>query len=390
MSTINLTSGAFITTWETTSTDESITIPTTSSSEDYNFTISWGDGTTESVVGVDPNPSHTYSTPGNHTVKIYANPGFNKAFPQIFFDDEFTQNDNTKKIESIEQWGSVGWQSMNAAFSGCSNLSYNADDAPDLSKVTDISFMFKDVNQTISLTLGDWNTSGITDMESTFDNIFNGEIQGIGNWDMSSVEYTADFLNGTTVNNSIDFSGWDLSNLVDASGMFGVFDFGGTINGSSWGVRNLTTAAGMFNGFVGDIVGADQWDVSNLSSANFMFRNYNLSYDLREWDVSSITTASGFFGGGSASDSPSEEVVAKTLAGWVDPEVNRGSNAAADLNSGVSFGATPDIDYNNLDQYSVGNASTGITTGKEAVDALCSDPPNWTIDMGGTEPADCT
>jgi len=51
---------AFITTWETTSADESITIPTENSSVDYDFEIDWGDGTTATITGSDPDPSHTY------------------------------------------------------------------------------------------------------------------------------------------------------------------------------------------------------------------------------------------------------------------------------------------------------------------------------------------
>jgi PKD repeat protein len=63
---------AFITTWETTSANESITIPTKGgfSVIDYTFEIDWGDGTVETIVGDDPDPVHTYASAGTHTVAI--------------------------------------------------------------------------------------------------------------------------------------------------------------------------------------------------------------------------------------------------------------------------------------------------------------------------------
>jgi len=36
----------FITTWETTTASETITIPTNTAAHTYNYTVDWGDGTT--------------------------------------------------------------------------------------------------------------------------------------------------------------------------------------------------------------------------------------------------------------------------------------------------------------------------------------------------------
>ena len=66
----------FITTWETTTTNESITIPT-NSLEAYNYSVDWGDGTiTTNETG---NATHNYVVPGIHTIKISG------TFPQIYF-----------------------------------------------------------------------------------------------------------------------------------------------------------------------------------------------------------------------------------------------------------------------------------------------------------------
>lgn len=74
---------AFITTWETTSSGESITIPTDSNSVGYDFEVDWGDGTTETITGADPDPEHTYNSAGTYQVEITG------TFPRIFLDAWF-------------------------------------------------------------------------------------------------------------------------------------------------------------------------------------------------------------------------------------------------------------------------------------------------------------
>ena len=59
-------SNSFITTWQTTSDNESITIPTTGSG--YNYNIDWGDGDTQT--GLVGDATHTYSTAGLYTIEI--------------------------------------------------------------------------------------------------------------------------------------------------------------------------------------------------------------------------------------------------------------------------------------------------------------------------------
>lgn len=146
----------FITTWKT---DNQIMIPTLG--DGYNYSIDWGDGTSSKQVS--KNITHIYPSPGIYTVKIIG------EFPRIYFytDELKHQNSddsvpsNNLKILSIEQWGNMKWSSMNHAFSFCSNLKVNAIDTPNLSNVTDMSFMFwgaKFFNQDI----GEWDVSNIT------------------------------------------------------------------------------------------------------------------------------------------------------------------------------------------------------------------------------------
>jgi|GEM_PF-4495325 len=82
---------AFLTTWTTTSPNESITIPTTGGG--YLYDVAWGDGTTS--VNRTGNATHTYSTPGDYQISITG------SFPRIYFNNSGDKN----KIKSIDQWG---------------------------------------------------------------------------------------------------------------------------------------------------------------------------------------------------------------------------------------------------------------------------------------------
>ena len=70
----------FITTWQVTSDDLLLTIPTGGGEDitDFDFTIDWGDDTTETITGDDPDPSHTYASAGTYTVSISG------TFPHMF------------------------------------------------------------------------------------------------------------------------------------------------------------------------------------------------------------------------------------------------------------------------------------------------------------------
>ena len=68
------TSGAFITTWRTTSAGQSITIPVGGATGTYD--VIWGDGTIST--GVTGDQTHTYATSGDHTVTISG--GFERIY----------------------------------------------------------------------------------------------------------------------------------------------------------------------------------------------------------------------------------------------------------------------------------------------------------------------
>ena len=107
----------FITTWETTSPGDSITIPVGGAAGSY--TVDWGDG---SVTVHEGDATHTYDTPGTYTVQVSGD------FTRIFLGDD---NRGATMLRSIDQWGAIQWTTMESAFAGASGMAYKATDAPD-------------------------------------------------------------------------------------------------------------------------------------------------------------------------------------------------------------------------------------------------------------------
>jgi len=399
---------AFITTWKTTSSDESITIPTENSSVDYDFEINWGDGTTETITGVDPDPSHTYSSAGNHTVEITG------TFPRIFL-DAYNYGDgdeeNARKLQSIDQWGTIQWQSMEAAFAGAANVTYGATDTPDLTSVTDMSYMFNGANS-FNGDIGEWNVSSITDMSNTFGaaNFNNGGSSSIGQWDVSNVTNMSGMFSGALVFDQ-DIGEWNVSNVTDMSAMFNyAVSFNGEIG--SWDVSSVTDMSTMFYGM--EVFNQDigSWDVSSVTGMSIMFGNATSfnnggSPSIGSWDVSNVTEMVRMFAGATAFNQDIggwdvssvaqmggmfTDAVAfdQNLGGWDVSSVEgfedfRGGFLEGGELSPTNYDALligwEQLDLNNDLTFDAG--SSQYTSDAEAARQAIIDDHNWTINDGG-------
>ena len=245
----------FVTTWEVTSNDLEIIIPTDYGGYNYNYTVDFGDGTV--LTNQMFNASHTYSSPGIYTVSISG------VFPVFDVSDSYNIS---QKLRTVEQWGDIQWQSMRRSFEGCSYLIINAADFPDLNNVTDMSYMFDDANSINSPTISNWNVSNVTNMKYLFSGADNFN-QPLNNWDVSNVTDMKGLFRGSNYNQPLN--NWDVSNVIQMSYMFAGANFNQPLN---------------------------DWDVSNVKYMESMFANSEFNKPLSNWDVSSVE--SGFFDAG--------------------------------------------------------------------------------------------
>ncbi len=299
---------AFITTWKTdnpgTSGATEITIPTNGSST-YNYSVDWGDATSDS--NVSGNITHDYGVAGTYTVTITG------TFPRIFFNG----GGDRRKILTVEQWGNQVWENMADAFRGCSNLTIAAPDVPNLSLVTDMSSMFQGA-AAMNNNIDGWDVSNVMDMNSMFRDAdsFN---QPLNNWNVGNVTNMTSMFFGADVFNQ-DLNNWNVSNVTTMASMFrNAFAFNGNIttwtplnvtnmsemfvfcnafnqNIGSWNVGNVTTMFRMFQiaGAFNQPIGG--WNVSQVTNMSEMFdaaRDFNQPLD--SWNVSSVTNMSQMF-----------------------------------------------------------------------------------------------
>ena len=233
--------GDFVITWRVEAGDLDITIPTTGTG--YNYTVDWGDATPATDHSdTDADATHTYTAANDYEVRIIGN------FPRIFFNNAGDKD----KIIDINQWGTQVWTSMERSFYGATNMTVTATDAPDLSNVTDMRFMFDGVTA-FNQPVNHWNVSNIVRMRFVFRNAtsFN---QDLDTWNVSSVaNMQGMFQDATAFNQNI--GGWNVSSVTDMQQMFmdaTVFDQ----DISTWNVSNVTIMTNML-------------DNSGLSSTNY-------------------------------------------------------------------------------------------------------------------------
>ncbi|MDZ7717563.1 MAG: BspA family leucine-rich repeat surface protein [Balneolaceae bacterium] len=365
----------FITTWKTdndgASNDNQITIPTEGGG--YEYDVYWEDTTDSSINGTETGNTGdltiTFPSASTYRVEITGD------FPRIFINDE----GDKEKILTIEQWGDVAWNSMEDAFFGASNLTYNATDAPNLSLVTNLSSMFSvfPAGSSFNGDLSNWNVSTVTDMSAMFSGAttFNGNV---GTWDVSSVTDMSFMFNNASSFNG-DLSEWDVGKVTNMRNMFaGASSFNKDV--SVWDVQSVTNMRRMFlsaSSFNGDL---SDWDVSSVESMYAMFAEASsFNSDLSDWDVSSVRSMVFLFSGASSFN---EDLGNWDISGITNSNANVGMNSMFD-NSGLS---TENYDNTLIgwEAQSVQNdielGAAGLTycSGQAARQALIDDH-NWTI-----------
>jgi surface protein len=181
----------FITTWETTTAGESITLPYYLGGT-YGGTIDWGDSTTSA--NSFATSTHIYATPGIYTVTICGTTnGWNFGATPA----------SATKIKSVVQWGQLTFgDNVGSYFNGCTNLDLSSViDIPNLTGITTTAFMFQNcISLTTVNNINFWNTSAIINMVSMFDDcpIFNQSLS----FDTSQVTSMVAMFAGCTIFNS--------------------------------------------------------------------------------------------------------------------------------------------------------------------------------------------
>ena len=278
--------GHFVTTWATgASHDPSarvVTIPTGEGVFDYD--IDWdGDGAFDEF-GLTGPATHVYDAPGTYTVRIRG------VFPHL----RLAKTDRADgRLVSIDQWGTIRWESLEEAFAPQLPRTYPmppsprllAADTPNLSRVRSMRRAFDGVSIETS-SLEAWDVSSVEDMHAAFYNTSIGA-HDLSGWDVSSVrDMSAMFMNATGFDG--DVTAWDVSRVETMDAMFrNATSFDQDISG--WDVSNVRDFAQLFlnaTSFDQDISG---WDTSSATSMRRMFYTAkSFSHDIGGWETSGV------------------------------------------------------------------------------------------------------
>ena len=282
-----------------------------------NYNIDWGDGDTDS--GVTANSiSHTYLSNGFYDIKIDGVFGINMGSALLV---------DRAKLTKLKNWGTSEAQllSLYQAFMGCSNMTYEATDYPDLTNLdpsstshSKLQKLFDGCTSITSLDLSNWqNTSNITSLSSTFSNVKNTTSVNITGWDTSNITtfinafkgvgydsknavITAPNLDLTSCTStgtqtmfmdarctSIDVSGWTFNSGTNYD-LYRAFyrTWVTTIDLSSWVNCKISRAKGMFR------------DVENVTTLNITGLDFTPNTDLEAFvkNADALTTFTGISG----------------------------------------------------------------------------------------------
>ncbi len=207
------------------------------------------------------------------------------------------------RLLDVEQWGTIAWNSMQSAFTGCANLNITATDLPNLIGVHDMSFMFSNcpvLNGPANI--GSWNTSGVTN----FSSMFNGDLtfnQPIGNWNTSAVTNMSGMFQYAHAFNQ-PIGTWNTSSVANMGWMFNyAFNFNQPIG--SWNTSSVTNMNTMFNHASAFNKPINSWNTSAVINMSFMF-NYATTFNqpIGSWNTSSVTNMNSMFGEAHAFNRP--------------------------------------------------------------------------------------
>ncbi len=242
-------------------------------------TITWGDGTTTTM-----ETQHTYTVAGNYVIKGKYTPCAKVSYPnqnlrdvlievhQIAYNFEHVLERNLfrecKLLEyvNMKNWNCDGkyYSAMSEAFVDCTSLRTVIADNVKFNNSNDIYNLFSGCRSLETIQgIETWDISKVTDVSYLFRNCSSLTTVDLSGWDTSNINKVVGMFYGCSSLNSLDMSHFDISNVTDLGDMFNGCSSLSYLNITGWDFKNVTTVASMFSN-----VGLKTIDTSTWLNAN--------------------------------------------------------------------------------------------------------------------------
>ena len=244
----------------------------------------------ESIIGyyTDENDDGMYDLTFMSEDVIYANKDASNLFLYL------------KNLKSIDfaNFNTSGVTNMESMFDFCQSLTSLNVSGFDTSKVTNVHRMFEFCKELTSLNVSNFDTSQITNMGSMFDNCRNLTSLDVSNFNTSKVTYMASMFGYCQTLTSLDVSNFDTSNVTSMISMFNGCQGLTSLDVSNFDTSNVTRIGMMFGACKGltnlDLSKFDTKNVTDMASLFFLCTGLT-SINLSNFNTSQVTDMQQMF-----------------------------------------------------------------------------------------------
>ena len=302
----------------------------------YDYYVDWGEGGAEEHITTTGTHSHTYAASGTYQIKIRG------TMPRIYFN----LTGDRLKVMNIDNWGNLAWSSMVNAFNGCSAMQGRYIDCPNLSAVTNMSYMFASCT-VFNQSVANFNTAEVTDMSYMFYGCtaFN---QSVANFNTAKVTNMSYMFTGCTVFNQSVAN----FNTAKVTNMYRMFNGCSAFNQSvaNFNTAEVTDMSYMFRDCTAFNQSVANFNTAKVTNMSYMFTNCTaFKQSLATFSLASATNLTNMLNGCDLNTAGTTTNYDATLVAW----------AAADVPNSLSF-------HGGNSKYGEGLVDSGTTDGVAA------------------------
>jgi surface protein len=291
----------FVTTWDTNNAGpvaKTIVLPlSTTLAGNYDFNISWGDGTSPQRVTTynSVNASHTYAADGVYQVVISPSVYQQALINGWSFKSSVAATNYSERLTGVLNWGPLKLGNKGGYFYECRNLVITAADTLNLSGTTNMSESFYNARD-LNGGLAGWDVSAVTDMSMMFYDAL-AYNEDLSSWNTGSVTTMKEmFRLAVSYNQSLD--NWDIDHVTDFSGMFRRADsYDQAMTHwqplSAINMSMMFYDAGAYNQPMPTF--GNWWKVNSVQDMSYMFYQTIFDQDLSTWNTTNVKSMESMF-----------------------------------------------------------------------------------------------